>query len=98
MGMRGFADTQQLAVAPVEGRAPGDQLRHALQAFFDEHGRGWPVHQAIAGGYGVFDMERHIVAALGGEGNAALRELVSGSGNRLRFRVGKTGCNVGKLW
>ena len=68
------------AVGTVEVRAPLDELGHAQRAFGDQRlGRG-TIDQAVAGVHGVFKVQRDVLVALHGHGDAALRVV------RVRFR------------
>ena len=73
MRMSRLTRPQQLPVLPVESRSPRNQLGDTLRAFLNQHCGGWTMHQTIAGGYGIFKMQRHIFASFGGNGDAALR-------------------------
>ena len=80
-----FARTQKVAAVVVESRAPLDQFFHPQRALGNQHLGGAAIHQPIAGGDRVFQMERDIFAALHRHRDAALRIM------RVRFVYGFLG-------
>jgi hypothetical protein len=70
--MRGFASTQQLAIAAIEGRAPLDQLSNAQWPIFNENLRSRAENKTVAGSDGVFEMKRHVSLAFRCDCDAAL--------------------------
>jgi hypothetical protein len=83
VGVGGFAGAEQLAALSIESGAPFDQLGNALGAFFDERPGSGSVNQAVACGHSVFQMQCHVLPALGGDGDAALSIVGVGFAERL---------------
>ena len=78
--MRAFAGAQVLATRLglrrpwlIEVRAPLDELGDAQRAFGDQRLGGGTIDQAVAGVDGVFKVQRDVLVALHGDGDAALR-------------------------
>ena len=68
-----LAGAQELASFSIELRAPLDELGHAHGPLGHQRLCRGHVDKAIAGRHGVFQMERHILIALHGYGDPALR-------------------------
>ncbi len=85
--VRALAGAQELAGSRIPSRsklrAPLDQLGHAQRPLGHQRlGRG-PVNESIAGVHGVFEMQRNVLVALHGHGDAALRVVGVGFAQRL---------------
>jgi hypothetical protein len=78
-----FAGAEQFAGLLIKARAPLDQLRHAHRALGHQSLGGGAINDAIAGIYGVFQMERDVLVALHGDGDSALRVVGVGLAERL---------------
>ena len=72
--VRAFARQHQLARCfAIEVRAPAQQFFDAQRTLFHQHPRGLAIHQPIAGVDRVFQMQRDVLIAAHGDGDAALR-------------------------
>ncbi len=79
--VRAFARERDLGAGAVELGAPLHQLLDARRTFFDQHARGFFVHQAVAGLQRVFQMKRNFVVIAERGGDSALRILRVGFGD-----------------
>jgi len=87
MRVRGFARAQQLPIGlvidPVESSAPLDQFRHPQRTFLDQNRCGRPMHEPVAGRYGVLKMQGDVLLALRGYRDPALGVVGVGFSKRL---------------
>jgi hypothetical protein len=81
--VRALAGAEQLAGFGVKVRAPLDQLGHADRPLGHQHLGRRTIDQPIAGVDGVFQVERNVLIALHGHGDAALRIVGVGLGHGL---------------
>jgi hypothetical protein len=81
-GVRSFAGAKEVRAFVVEAGSPGDKFFDTRGTFADEHFGGGTMDEPVARGKGVVEVKRDVLVAFHCDGDAALRVVRVGFGDR----------------